>query len=98
MTAAVSVTGCRRRQLQTKDLVPSPLTGSLDPDECCGRRAGLVIPLVIQTIRRDRSRSVWTDEAPNASRPGPSGADQTDAEHQATDLVSVACLALLTVG
>jgi hypothetical protein len=48
---------------------------------------GLVIPLVIRTIRRDPSGSVWTDEALNLSRPGPSGADQVDAEHQATDLV-----------
>jgi hypothetical protein len=46
----------------------------------------LVIPLVIQTIRRDPTGFVWIDEAPNASRADPSGADQTDAEHQATDL------------
>ena len=46
----------------------------------------LIIRLVIQTIRRDPSRSVWTDEAPNVSRPDRSGADQIDAEHQATDL------------
>jgi hypothetical protein len=42
--------------------------------------------LIIQTIRQDPSRSVWTDEAPNLSRLDPSGADQIDAEHQATDL------------
>jgi hypothetical protein len=47
----------------------------------------LIIPLIIQTIRRDPSRSVWIDEAPNVSRADPSGADQIDAEHQATDLV-----------
>jgi hypothetical protein len=46
----------------------------------------LIIRLIIQTIRRDRSGSVWTDEASNLSRPDPSGADQIDAEHQATDL------------
>jgi hypothetical protein len=43
-------------------------------------------PLIIQTIRRDPSRSVWIDEASNLSRPDPSGADRIDAEHQATDL------------
>jgi hypothetical protein len=42
--------------------------------------------LIIQTIRRDRSRSVQTDDPSNVSRPDPSGADQIDAEHQATDL------------
>jgi hypothetical protein len=47
---------------------------------------GLIIRLIIHTIRRDRSGSVWTDEAPNLSSPDPSGADQIDAEHQATDL------------
>jgi hypothetical protein len=46
----------------------------------------LIISLIIQTIRQDPSRSVWIDEAPNLSRPDPSGADQIDAEHQATDL------------
>jgi hypothetical protein len=47
---------------------------------------GLVIPLVIQTIRLDPSGSVWIDEPSNGSRPDRSGADQVDAEHQATDL------------
>jgi hypothetical protein len=46
----------------------------------------LIIRLIIQTIRRDRSGAVWTDEASNLSRPDPSGADQIDAEHQPTDL------------
>jgi hypothetical protein len=50
------------------------------------RLRGLIIRLIIQTIRRDRTRSVWTDEAPNVSRPDPTGADQIDAAHQATDL------------
>jgi hypothetical protein len=52
--------------------------------------------LIIQTIRLDPSGSVWTDEAFNLSRPDPSGADQIDAEHQATDLaarsVDTACM------
>jgi hypothetical protein len=47
---------------------------------------GLIIRLIIQTIRRDPSGPVWIDEAPNVSRPDPSGADQTDAEHQSTDV------------
>jgi len=47
----------------------------------------LIIRLIIQTIQQDPSGSVWIDEAPNVSRPDPSGADQIDAEHQATDLV-----------
>jgi hypothetical protein len=47
---------------------------------------GLIIRLIIQTIRQDPSGAVWNDEAPNVSRPDPSGADQTDAEHQSTDL------------
>jgi hypothetical protein len=49
----------------------------------------MIIRLIIQTIRRDPSGSVWTDEAPDVSRPDPSGADQIDAEHQATDLMIV---------
>jgi hypothetical protein len=47
---------------------------------------GLIIRLIIQTIRRDRSGSDQIDEASNVSRPDPSGAEQIDAEHQATDL------------
>jgi hypothetical protein len=35
----------------------------------------LIIQLIIHTIRRDRSGSVWIDEASNVSRPFPSGAD-----------------------
>jgi hypothetical protein len=51
------------------------------------RRLGcLIIRLIIQTIRRDPSGSVWIDEASNVSRPDPSGPDRIDAEHQATDL------------
>ena len=47
---------------------------------------GLIIRLIIQRIRRDPTGFVWIDEALNVSRPDPSGADQIDAEHQATDL------------
>jgi hypothetical protein len=42
--------------------------------------------LIIQTIRRVPSGPDATDEPPNLSRADPSGADQIDAEHQATDL------------
>jgi hypothetical protein len=53
-----------------------------------GRGIGrLIIGLIIQTIQQHPSRSVWIDEASNLRRPDPSGADQIDAEHQATDLV-----------
>jgi hypothetical protein len=47
---------------------------------------GLIISLIIQTIQRDPSRSVRIEKSPNLSRPDPSGTDQIDAEHQATDL------------
>jgi hypothetical protein len=46
----------------------------------------LIIRLIIQTIRRDPSRSLRIDEAVNLSRADPSGADQIDVEHQATEL------------
>jgi hypothetical protein len=46
----------------------------------------LIIPVIIQTIRREPSRPVAIDAPPNLSSPDPSGADQADAEHQATDL------------
>jgi hypothetical protein len=42
--------------------------------------------LIIQTIRRDPSGPDATDDAPNMSRPDPSGADHIDTEHQATEL------------
>jgi len=48
---------------------------------------GLIIRLIIRTIRLDRTRSVWTDEASNVSRLDPSGAVQVDAEHPARDRV-----------
>ena len=46
----------------------------------------LIIRLIIHTIRRDPSGSIWIDEASNVSSPDRSGADQIDTEHQATDL------------
>lgn len=49
-------------------------------------RQGLIKRLIIQTIRQDRSRSVWIDDPSDVSRSDPSGANQSDAEHQATDL------------
>jgi hypothetical protein len=55
---------------------------------CCSSELAALLdhPLIIQTIRRDLSGSVGIDEAPNLSRADPSGADQIDAEHQATNL------------
>ena len=47
---------------------------------------GLIIRLIIQTIRRDPTGSDQIDKAFNLSRPDPSGADQIDAEHQPTDV------------
>jgi hypothetical protein len=48
---------------------------------------GLIIPLIIHTIRQDPPGPVWIDEASNVSRLDPSGADQIDAEYQPMDLV-----------
>jgi hypothetical protein len=45
----------------------------------------LIIPMIIQTSRLEPSGAVWTDEASNVNRLDPSGADQIDVEHQATD-------------
>ena len=42
--------------------------------------------MIIQTIQQHPSRAVWIDDPSDVSRPDPSGADQSDAEHQATDL------------
>ena len=42
--------------------------------------------LIIQTIRRDPSGSVWIDEASDVRRPDRSEANQIDAEHQPSDL------------
>jgi hypothetical protein len=75
-----------------------PLCGSAadraqDMDSGVSTRPGLlscltclIIRLIIQTIRRVPSGPDATDEPPNLSRADPSGADQIDAEHQATDL------------
>jgi len=46
----------------------------------------LIIPLIIRTIRRDPSGPDATDGPSHLSSQDPSGADQIDAEHQATDL------------
>ena len=43
---------------------------------------------LIQTIQWAPSRPLWIDDAPNVSRQDPLGADQFDAERQATDLVA----------
>jgi hypothetical protein len=53
------------------------------------RRDGLIIRLIIQTILLDPSGAAWTDDPSNVSRPDPSGADQIDVEHQATDLAVI---------
>jgi hypothetical protein len=39
-----------------------------------------------KTILLDPSGAVWADDAPNLSRPDPTGADQINAEHQPTEL------------
>ena len=49
--------------------------------------SGCLPCLIIQTIRRDPSGSVWVDDPYDVNRPDRSGADQIDVEHQATDLV-----------
>jgi hypothetical protein len=46
----------------------------------------LIIPLIIQTIRLDPSGPDAIDGLTHLSRPDPTGADQIEAEHQATDL------------
>jgi hypothetical protein len=47
---------------------------------------GVIIRLIIQTIRLDPSGPDAIDGPSHVSRLDPSGADQIDAEHQATDL------------
>jgi hypothetical protein len=47
----------------------------------------MVIRLIIQTIRLLPSGPSQVDAAPDVSRADPSGADQFDAERQATDLM-----------
>jgi hypothetical protein len=49
----------------------------------------LIIRLIIQTIGLYPSGAVWTDEAPNLSRPDPSAAIQADAEHPSRNRKSV---------
>jgi hypothetical protein len=50
----------------------------------------LIIRLIIQTIRLDPSRTVWTDGASNVSSLDPSGAIQADVEHPTRDRKVVA--------
>ena len=69
---------------QIQNLVP---WADVAPRMARQRPRRLIIHLIIHTIRQDPSGSVWTDDPSNVSRPDPSGADQIDAEHQATDLV-----------
>ena len=71
-----------------KYLVPAPQRSAWSAWPRALWRTALTIPLIIQTIRRDPSGSVWIDQASNLSRPDPSGADQSDAEHQATELAA----------
>jgi hypothetical protein len=62
----------------------SALCVILAPGACLGIRSvvgcALIIPMIIQTIRLEPSGAVWTDGAPNVSRPDPSQAIQADAE------------------
>ena len=79
----------RRRRPSTRGLATSRLRpGSWPPQELLVLRirSSVGCALIIQTILLYPSGAVWTDEPPNASSPDPSGADQIDAEHQATDL------------
>jgi hypothetical protein len=68
---------------QIQNLVP---LADVAPRMARQRPRRLIIRLIIQTIRRDRSGFVWIDGLSNVSRPDPSGADQIDVDHQATDL------------
>jgi hypothetical protein len=78
MAAVWQSTADSRHQMEYLMLAP-PVT-----EDSASR--GLIIPLIIQTIRLDPSRSDQIDEASNVSRPDPTGSDQSDVEHQATDL------------
>jgi hypothetical protein len=77
------------------DVAPGPGShNGLDPcalfsPSSVGLSRCLIIPLIIQTIRLDPSEPDAIDGSSHVSRPDPSGADQIDAEHQATDLVPV---------
>src|SRR5262245_25082479 len=48
--------------------------------------SGVVIPMVIQTIQLALSEPNWTDDTSHVTSLDPTGADQSDAEHQPTDL------------
>jgi hypothetical protein len=59
---------------QIQNLVP---WADVAPRMARQRPRRLIIRLIIQTIRRDRFGSVWTDEAPNLSSPDRSGATRS---------------------
>ena len=71
-----SLLGLRNRRSESGRGVAGPLTEPALVDHL----------LIIQTIRRDTSGSVQIDDPSNLTRPDRSGADQIDAQHQATDL------------
>jgi len=48
--------------------------------------SAVVISMVIQTTQPEPPEPNWTDDTPHLSRLDPTGADQSDAEHQPTDL------------
>ena len=68
-------------------LVPSPPVVAESQVAEVSASRGLIIPMIIQTILLDPSEAVWTDIASDVSRPDPSGVNQSDVEHQATDVV-----------
>jgi hypothetical protein len=68
-------------------LVPTPPVVAESQVAEVSASRGLIIPMIIQTILLDPSEAVWTDIASHVSRPDPSGVDQSDVEHQATDVV-----------
>src|SRR5215207_3435217 len=67
-------------------LVPGPRRWRWSERPRAPHLTGLIIRLIIQTIRRDPTGSVWIDDPSDVRRPDPSGADQIDTEHQATEL------------
>ena len=68
------------------DRTPDSMSGGLPDSTHRVCLPCLIIRLIIQTIRQDRSGSDQIDDPSDVSRPDPSGAVQIDAEHQATDL------------
>lgn len=68
-------------------LVPTPPVVAESQVAEVSASRGLIIPMIIQTILLDPSEAVWTDIASDVSRPDPSGVNQSDVEHRATDVV-----------